>query len=172
MEQALINFYYHFHKHQHYFLCHDILEEAWKMNPSFSKKDAIVSLILFSTAMYHFRRHNFKGALKSFQKALLTFQQASDKADIGLKEKDYINLIEKQIDNVMNHHTFIPVYLPVTNYMEKLIYKVYPDYEFKHLPVREDYIVHHHLLRDRREVVEARQQALLNKHRKRDETEI
>ncbi|MCE5089736.1 DUF309 domain-containing protein [Staphylococcus devriesei] len=172
MEQALIKFYYYFHKHQHYFLCHDILEEAWKMNASFSKKDAIVSLILFSTAMYHFRRHNFKGALKSFQKALLTFQQASDKANIGLKEKDYINLIEKQIDNLTNHRPFNPVYLPVTECMEKLISNAYLDYEFNPLPVREDYIVHHHLLRDRREVVEARQQALLNKRRKRDETEI
>nr|MQS96213.1 DUF309 domain-containing protein [Escherichia coli] len=30
MQQALINFYYQFHTKQHYFLCHDILEDAWK----------------------------------------------------------------------------------------------------------------------------------------------
>ena len=45
------------------FMCHDILEEAWKSNINFSKKDGIVSLILFSTAMYHYRRGNTKGAL-------------------------------------------------------------------------------------------------------------
>ena len=60
--QSLNRFYYYFHK-QHYFLCHDILEEAWKSNINFSKKDGIVSLILFSTAMYHYRRGNTKGAL-------------------------------------------------------------------------------------------------------------
>ncbi|MCQ9904298.1 DUF309 domain-containing protein, partial [Staphylococcus aureus] len=26
MDKALIDFYYYFHKLQHYFLCHDILE--------------------------------------------------------------------------------------------------------------------------------------------------
>lgn len=45
-------------------LCHDILEDAWKEQPSYSKQDAIVSLILFTTASYHHRRHNYKGALK------------------------------------------------------------------------------------------------------------
>ena len=68
MNKALSHFYYQFHTHQHYFLCHDILEELWKSNPNFSKKDAVVSLILFSTAMYHYRRCNKLGALKSFKK--------------------------------------------------------------------------------------------------------
>ena len=67
MDDALIHFYYQFHKHQHYFLCHDILEEAWKLNLSFSKNDAVVSLILFASACYHYRRDNIKGALKSYK---------------------------------------------------------------------------------------------------------
>ena len=62
-KKHLLNFY-QFHRHQHYFLCHDILEDAWKEQPSYSKQDAIVSLILFTTASYHHRRHNYKGALK------------------------------------------------------------------------------------------------------------
>ena len=68
MNKALSHFYYQFHTHQHYFLCHDILEELWKSKPNFSKKDAVVSLILFSTAMYHYRRCNKLGALKAFKK--------------------------------------------------------------------------------------------------------
>ena len=35
-----------------------------EVKPNFSKKDAVVSLILFSTAMYHYRRCNKLGALK------------------------------------------------------------------------------------------------------------
>ena len=66
-----MDYYYQFHKHQHYFLCHDILEDAWKSQNTFSKHDAVVSLILFATANYHYRRGNLKGALKSFEKALL-----------------------------------------------------------------------------------------------------
>ena len=67
---------------QHYFLCHDILEEAWKAQPTFSKDDPVVALILLATACYHHRRGNFKGAHRSYKKALtvcrhhdkLTFQ--------------------------------------------------------------------------------------------------
>ena len=47
-----MDYYYQFHKHQHYFLCHDILEDAWKSQNTFSKHDAVVSLILFATANY------------------------------------------------------------------------------------------------------------------------
>ena len=39
-----MDYYYQFHKHQHYFLCHDILEDAWKSQNTFSKHDAVVSL--------------------------------------------------------------------------------------------------------------------------------
>ena len=62
MKEALKLFYFQFHTEQHYFLCHDILEEAWKENPHFNKNDAIVSLILFSTGCYHYRRGNLIGA--------------------------------------------------------------------------------------------------------------
>ncbi|WP_186311404.1 DUF309 domain-containing protein, partial [Bacillus toyonensis] len=77
-DQSLMDYYYQFHKHQHYFLCHDILEDAWKSQNTFSKHDAVVSLILFATANYHYRRGNLKGALKSFEKALLTINHAKD----------------------------------------------------------------------------------------------
>ena len=53
-----MDYYYQFHKHQHYFLCHDILEDAWKSQNTFSKHDAVVSLLLFATANYHYRRGN------------------------------------------------------------------------------------------------------------------
>jgi predicted metal-dependent hydrolase len=39
MQQALINFYYQFHTKQHYFLCHDILEDAWKAENNYSKHE-------------------------------------------------------------------------------------------------------------------------------------
>ncbi|PNZ67254.1 DUF309 domain-containing protein [Staphylococcus croceilyticus] len=166
MERALIDFYYQFHKHQHYFLCHDILEDAWKAKPNFSKNDAIVSLILFTTAMYHYRRENYIGALKSYKKALTTFQNAKDKSSVGLYEEKYEALLNTQIEKIKQHEHFTPVKLPINKQFENKIYTEMPDYEFNKFIVKDDYIVHHHLRRDRSEVIAARQQALLNKKNK------
>ena len=88
-----MDYYYQFHKHQHYFLCHDILEDAWKSQNTFSKHDAVVSLILFATANYHYRRGNLKGALKSFEKALLTINHAKDATQYTLISMNLKNLL-------------------------------------------------------------------------------
>ena len=53
----------------------------------FSKKDGIVSLILFSTAMYHYRRGNTKGALVTLKKSLSTFEKARIKRCCNLMSK-------------------------------------------------------------------------------------
>ena len=64
MEKALIEFFINFTDINITFYVMIFLEDAWKEQPSYSKQDAIVSLILFTTASYHHRRHNYKGALK------------------------------------------------------------------------------------------------------------
>lgn len=159
MEDALIQFYYQFHKHQHYFLCHDILEEAWKVNPSFSKNDAVVSLILFATACYHYRRDNTKGALKSYEKSLSVIKQAKDNAQLHLNIDEYQSLILHQIDSINNHRAYVPVKLPIEASFEKVIKRLNQDYSFTPFVVSEPYIVHHHIKRDRTEVIQAREEA-------------
>ncbi len=47
-----INFYYQFHTKQHYFLCHDILEDAWKAENNYSKQDAVVKLHLVCNCLF------------------------------------------------------------------------------------------------------------------------
>lgn len=159
MDDALIHFYYQFHKHQHYFLCHDILEEAWKLNPSFSKNDAVVSLILFATACYHYRRDNIKGALKSYEKSLSVIKQAKDKTQLHLNIDEYQSMILHQINSIRDHHVFVPVKLPIHTSIEKVIKRVYQDYSFTQFVISEPYIVHHHIKRDRTEVIQAREEA-------------
>ncbi|MCI2934022.1 DUF309 domain-containing protein [Staphylococcus haemolyticus] len=163
MDKALIDFYYYFHKHQHYFLCHDILEEAWKSNINFSKKDGIVSLILFSTAMYHYRRGNTKGALVTLKKSLSTFEKANDKTLLQLNEQDYKTLILSQIKSIEGSKSFKPVYIPINNIFEKQIINTYPDYKFTTLLTQDEYIINHHKKRDRSDVISARHQAMIEK---------
>ncbi|QSF50617.1 DUF309 domain-containing protein [Staphylococcus sp. SB1-57] len=165
MEQALIQFYYYFHTRQHYFLCHDILEEAWKENDNFSKQDAIVSLILCATACYHFRRSNFKGAYKSFSKAKQVIKNANkqDQSQLHLNIQRYLEILDEQMTCVAQQQPFEPIQLPINADMLNRIQLHYSDYHFVSSPILNDDIVHHHLLRDQSDVVLARQMALKDK---------
>ncbi|MDG0842496.1 DUF309 domain-containing protein [Staphylococcus equorum] len=160
MENALQDFYYQFHTNQHYFLCHDILEEAWKENPQFSKDDAIVSLILLATGCYHYRRHNHVGALRSFKKALNVIEKSEQSIDLGIYTDEYKKIIIELIQSVGNANQFVPIQLPITKEMEYDIFKKYPDFVRTPHMIEDSYIVNHHLERDRSEVDKARQQAL------------
>lgn len=161
MHQALISFYYHFHHQQHYFLCHDILEEAWKAQSHYSKNDAVVSLILFATACYHYRRDNRVGAGKSFSKALKVIEPFDEQDDrLGLDLRSYKKVIQEERTRLEQGELFEPIQLPLTTKMEDEIIQVYPEYQFSAEVITKPYILHHHIERDRTEVVRARQRAL------------
>lgn len=169
MNKALIEFYYQFHTNQHYFLCHDILEEAWKQNPSFSKNDGVVSLILFATASYHYRRGNIKGAKKSFRTSLKTIKDASDKDELGLKVSEYQSLIQQQIEAIKKDLPYKPIEIPITDGMKSNILNVHPNYIINETPTLEPLIIDHHLLRDRSEVIQNRLHALKEKEHNNNE---
>ncbi|CAM3067927.1 DUF309 domain-containing protein [Staphylococcus argensis] len=168
MHQALISFYYHFHYQQHYFLCHDILEEAWKAQSHYSKNDAVVSLILCATACYHYRRGNRVGASKSFSKALKVIERYDEDDDrLGLDLCSYKKVIQQQRTRLKQGEPFYPVHLPLTTEMEEEIIQVYPEYRFSEEVITNPYIIHHHTERDRTEVVQARRRALQEKQQAR-----
>ncbi|AID42727.1 DUF309 domain-containing protein [Staphylococcus xylosus] len=160
MKKALKDFYFHFHTKQHYFLCHDILEEAWKDNEPFRKDDAVVSLILLATGCYHFRRANHKGAMKSFSKALNVIQAYTNDTELGIELESYKTLLLELIEAAKNNDEFVPIQLPLTPTMHQAILKAYPNYTMTDYTIKDSYIVNHHLERDRSEVTAARLQAL------------
>lgn len=164
MEKALQDFYYQFHTKQHYFLCHDILEESWKSNTSFSKDDAVVSLILMATGCYHFRRGNHRGAIKSFNKALKVIELHDNITTLGMDIEAYKSMLKTLIEHVDNGKPFAPIQLPLTDTMIDSILSEYPNFKMTTDMVTDSYIVNHHLERDRSEVNEARQAALQQKH--------
>lgn len=160
MEKALKDFYFHFHTKQHYFLCHDILEEAWKDNEHFRKDDAVVSLILLATGCYHFRRANHKGAMKSFRKALNVIQAYTNDTELGIELEPYKAILLELIAAAKNDDHFVPIQLPLTPSMQQAILKAYPNFTITDYTIEDSYIVNHHLERDRSEVQAARLQAL------------
>ncbi|MDU0463480.1 DUF309 domain-containing protein [Staphylococcus ureilyticus] len=157
---ALQDFYFQFHTKQHYFLCHDILEDAWKTNPNYNKGDAVVSLILTATGAYHYRRHNYVGAYKSFGKALKVIEKYDSAINIGLDIEAYKALLVELINATKKEKSFEPIHLPLTATMEQVILQQYPHYAMTYYKIEDDYIIYHHLKRDRTEVEAARKRAL------------
>lgn len=161
MEEALLSFYYQFHAKQHYFLCHDILEEAWKAQPSYSKNDAVVSLILCATGCYHYRRGNNKGAATLFKRAYRVADSCNNNMEnLGLEHQSYLNLLTQLFENASRQHSFQVIELPLLATTNKKLKQYYPDYAVMAYINETPYIYNHHLLRDRHEVEQARIEAL------------
>lgn len=167
MQQALIDFYYQFHTHQHYFLCHDILEDAWKEQANYSKNDAIVGLILFTTACYHYRRQNIRGAKKSYIKAQHILSTATDSDKLHLDIKQFHLIIERLLNNIQENKPYHPIKLPIHREFDCVIRQQHANYYFKQQLITNSYIVNHHLERDRSEVINNKAMALAQKRRQR-----
>lgn len=165
LKNALKDFYFQFHTKQHYFLCHDILEEAWKTNPNYNKNDAVVSLILIATGSYHYRRQNYVGAHKSFNKALKVIENYDSAINIGLDIQPYKRLLVGLIKAAKKEKSFEPIHLPLTDTMEQIVLEQYPNYVLTYYKIEDDYIIDHHLKRDRTEVEAARKRALQARNR-------
>lgn len=167
METNIMEFHYHFHVLRHYFECHDILEEHWKEQDQFSKNDPIVSLILFSTACYHYRRGNVKGALKTYQKSL-QIAELNDQFDhLGIEKTQYISVVNSQILRIQQNKLYQNIQLPLTSACYQALESAYDDFTFNYDDHISDYIKHYHLLRDRTEVINSRNLAYENRHAKR-----
>ncbi|WP_414054988.1 DUF309 domain-containing protein [Macrococcus equi] len=148
-DKAFIDYLTYFHKHRDYFECHEIMEEAWKGKPVFSKHDPEVALIMLATAMYHLRRNNTRGAITLFTKTkkLLLVNRAflSDYIDV--------NQLITQIDILQQSQKYTSIVLPLKyHHIENQL--VMPDKG----------IIDKHKMRDRTEVIQARLDALYNKY--------
>ena len=53
-------------------------------------------------------------------------------------------MILHQINSIKDHNAFVPVKLPIHTSFEKVIKRVYQDYNFTQFVISEPYIVHHH----------------------------
>ena len=82
------------------------------------------------------------------------------KPDLGLDITTYKSLVQNMIDNVGQEQPFAPVHLPLNTAFEQQIIQQFPNYIVTPYVIDDDYIVHHHIKRDRSEVIAARKQAL------------
>ncbi|MFC3418168.1 DUF309 domain-containing protein [Salinicoccus hispanicus] len=163
----LMDFYNELIIKQDYFECHEIMEEAWKSKPMFTKKDAEVFLILLATGEYHYRRGNIPGAVKSYERALLLYHENEyDLGALGMTV-DLIDMMHERLSR-MPHDAFTPMQFPLTDHIWQALHREHAGgmtYEAFRKDSEDRFVsdaavVCKHRLRDRSDVIREREAAI------------
>lgn len=160
---AFVQFLTYFNGNQDFFECHEVLEDYWKEIAERERKHPLVGYIQLATGLYHWRRGNSRGA-----KTLLTRSQEllRDAQTTSFAEKidydDLLQQIEKTRLAITEDAHFETFSIGITDHLLKEMVQN----EMEQLPLIDpDYLLNKHCLRDRTEVIEARELALATKQR-------
>ncbi|WP_181186045.1 DUF309 domain-containing protein [Alkalicoccus urumqiensis] len=164
--EAYINYLYEFHCTRDYFECHEILEEYWLET---GREKHWLVLIQLAVAVYHERRGNLKGSRKLLTSVLEQLDETKNQLeDLGI----HTALLKEEVAdrrNQLSADFYVPFNLPLHDAsLEQYCLSLADqhgtewkwDGDIHHYP-----LIHRHKLRDRSEVIEARNDALLAKRR-------
>lgn len=151
-------FIVYFNENQDYFECHEELEEYWKSIPDATKEHPLTSYILLSTGMYHWRRGNTIGALRTLKKAIVKLESPTEQYpgfSDGINIDDLCENINRSIHSIEAGQEFTSFPIDVTSpYIASLTMKIAPSMEL--LPNGSDAVIHKHMLRDRSDILRMR----------------
>ncbi|MDS9470784.1 DUF309 domain-containing protein [Sporosarcina pasteurii] len=153
-----VKFIVYFNKNQDFFECHEVLEEYWNTFPGRTKEHPLTGYILLSTGLYHWRRGNRIGALRTLKKAKDKFNIISERYIDYTEGIDFPSLyshVKKSIDEIEREQPFASFSISVTSpKLHALVEAEEP--LMKLLPLESDAIIHKHILRDRTEIIRLR----------------
>ncbi len=152
-----LEFLAHFHIDHDYFECHELLEEHWKKTDG-TRDSVWVGLIQSAVFLYHYRRGNLNGALRMAQKAINCFyQKPAALVRLGIDPDKLITVIERSLRQMQNGVSFKPIEIP---FLDEQLKKELTQFAETFQPETNEYFLSHkHKLRDRTEVIKARESA-------------
>lgn len=162
-----------FHATRDYFECHELLEEYWKSLPQGEEgRDVWVGLIQLAVAQYHHRRGNRAGAQKMFRQAARRLD-AGFLGRLGLDGDAVRAAVNERIDALERSGESAPFSefdLPLAD--PQLLRRLTASCKSRGLvwgaPSRPDAaLVERHMRRDRTDVVEAREAAMMHRRSQR-----
>ncbi|WP_100372616.1 DUF309 domain-containing protein [Bacillus sp. FJAT-45037] len=166
---AYIEFLIEFHSSRDYFECHEILEEHWKEEEKKERKLHWVGLIQLAVALYHERRGNSVGAKRMYHSSLRIIQVESiPLRKLAIDVDELAQLLSTRLVNL--DRPFEDLSIPLTD--QDLINKCQKLSQSRDLTwghpsqLLLDPLIHKHRLRDRTDVINERQQRLLEKKKK------
>jgi len=146
----------HFNDERDYFECHEVGEEYWKEIAPKDKTHPLTGWIQLAVGMYHWRRSNYPGALRSFIRAKPKLAQANIWTE-GFDQGQLIDLLTDSIHAVTERLPYEHRELPLVP--GELIRAVEQHKQHYFSPQYDDYyLMHKHRLRDRTEIIALRQQ--------------
>lgn len=137
-----------------YFECHELLEDYWKEISPRHKNHALTSLILLATSMYHWRRGNLTGAIKTMRTSMKRMDITKDSP--FFENFNYQKLTENMKDALhlmTSSQKFQGFTIEITNpSLQSQVSQL-------HIETNEDpyFLIHKHMLRDRSEILEQRE---------------
>lgn len=167
--KEFIHFLVHFHCDRDYFECHEILEEYWKKTDPRNKQSIWVGFIQLAVSNYHYRRKNFAGAQKSIKKAMqIFFQEKLLISQLGLNRYELFSLLKDRLTKIEENQPYDSYNLPISDPLllhqcTKLCEEIGRHWEEKS-NLNDLQLVNRHLLRDRTDVIQARQNAKIKKY--------
>ncbi|MDA7027763.1 DUF309 domain-containing protein [Bacillus sp. CLL-7-23] len=163
---AYIHYLTEFHVERDYFECHEILEEYWKKDPPQDRKRYWVGFIQLAVALYHQRRNNFIGAKRLIANSLRILEEEKAAVEsLGLDHKELINLLKQTDQKIAAHSPYESIMLPLT---DQALIKACQKQGKSKSGQQNDFLTHKHRLRDRTEVLQAREKAKMLRKKSRD----
>lgn len=169
--QPYIDYLVYFHGVRDYFECHEVLEEYWKEKESAERERHWVGFIQIAVALYHHRRGNFTGAEKMMKSAITILMDEKNRVTpLGLDYDKLIETLEGRLEEIHNHFPYHSLNLPVTD--EQLLAICSEKCKEKgcswgsQSDLSNQFLVHKHSVRDRRDVINERKRRLEEKKNK------
>ncbi|WP_199614747.1 DUF309 domain-containing protein [Paenibacillus alkalitolerans] len=163
--QAYVDYLVHFHGDRDYFECHELLEQYWKEHPNSVYRVTWVGLIQAAVGMYHYRRGNIPGAVKSLTNSLRNCDKGHLR-DLGIEAGLWLERLEgvraKLQASPSASYQDIDIPLADAQLVERCERRC-AELGFRWCGPSEldrDELVHRHTLRDRTDVIAERLKAL------------
>ena len=150
-----IDYCAYFNGNNDYFECHEVLEEYWKEIAPREKLHPLVGYVQLATGMYHFRRANITGAARIMEKAIVNFELNHNSEFFEyIDVRQLLLLMKNQLRKMQENEPFAHFTLPIKDrQLQELVHE-----RIKSIPPMDShFIFNKHMLRDRSEILEARE---------------
>ncbi len=158
-----VQFMVYFNDNQDYFECHEVLEEYWKSIPASDKNHPLATYILLATGMYHWRRGNFAGAIRTLRKVenkLPTFS-AYYAGEIDFQQ--LVTDVHYTVERVEKEFPFESFSFIITSPSLQAHIEL-AQQSMILLPFGSESVIHKHMLRDRSDIQRVRDEKKKGRH--------
>ncbi len=157
-DQAYIDYLVHFHCDRDYFECHEVLEEHWKKDSAGERKNYWVGFIQIAVGLYHHRRRNFKGALRMISNAIHLLESEQEIVlKLGIHYDELMQLLRNRKHEILHNIDYHSMNLPIIDshlrslceqecHTHNITWGVESD-------LKNEYLIHKHMKRDRTDVI-------------------